>query len=112
MVVLTPSRPPTWSRARVALAFHGSGCNRSVSPQHLQPSPRASQTVLPIVVLAFYLAGAAWLASGVYRAQGNAAQGRRASGLALGVIAVLTHAIVVWRSIVAMPDLAFSAAET
>jgi ABC-type uncharacterized transport system permease subunit len=68
--------------------------------------------VLPIVVFAFYLAGAAWLASGVYRAQGTAAQGRRASGLALGVIAVLTHAVVVWRSIVAMPDFAFSAAET
>ena len=68
--------------------------------------------MLPIVVLAFYLAGAAWLASGVYSTQGNTAHGRRVPGLALGVIAVLTHAVVVWRSIVAMPDFAFSAAET
>jgi ABC-type uncharacterized transport system permease subunit len=68
--------------------------------------------VLPIVVFAFYLAGAAWLASGVYRAQGNPAQGRRISGLAMGAIAVLAHAVVLWRSIFAMPELAFSAAET
>jgi ABC-type uncharacterized transport system permease subunit len=68
--------------------------------------------VLPIVVLAFYLAGAAWLASGVYRAHGNAAQGRRASGLAVSGLAVLIHAVVVWRSIFAMPEFAFSVAET
>jgi ABC-type uncharacterized transport system permease subunit len=69
-------------------------------------------TVLPIVVLAFYLAGAAWLAAGVYRARGDAAVGRRMSGLALGVIAVLAHAVVVWRSIVAKPEFAFTLAET
>jgi ABC-type uncharacterized transport system permease subunit len=68
--------------------------------------------VLPIVVLAFYLAGAAWLASGVYQAQGNAAVGRRVSGLTLGLIAVLAHAVVVWRSIVAKPEFAFTLAET
>jgi ABC-type uncharacterized transport system permease subunit len=68
--------------------------------------------VLPIVVLAFYLAGAAWLASGVYRAQRNAAVGHRVSGLTLGVIAVLAHAAVVWRSIVAKPEFAFTLAET
>jgi ABC-type uncharacterized transport system permease subunit len=68
--------------------------------------------VLPIVVLAFYLAGAAWLAAGVYRAQGNVAMGRRISGLTLGVIAVLAHAVVVWRSIIAKPEFAFTLAET
>lgn len=68
--------------------------------------------MLPIVVLAFYLAGAAWLASGVYRAQGNAAVSRRIPGLALGVVAVLVHALVVWRSIEAKPEFAFTLAET
>lgn len=68
--------------------------------------------MLPILVLAFYLAGAAWLASGVYHAQGNAAIGRRVSGLALGIIAVLVHAVVVWRSIIAKPEFAFTLAET
>jgi ABC-type uncharacterized transport system permease subunit len=68
--------------------------------------------VLPILVLAFYLAGAGWLAAGVYRAQGNTAVGRRLSGLTLGVIAVLVHAVVVWRSIVAKPEFAFTLAET
>ena len=68
--------------------------------------------MLPLIVLAFYLAGAAWLASGFYRTQGNAAHGRRVSGLALGLIAVVAHGVVVWRSIVSKPDFAFSATET
>jgi ABC-type uncharacterized transport system permease subunit len=79
--------------------------------------------VLPIVVLALYLAGAAWLASGIYRAQGTGpssapSNGMRNSlarsvpGLALGVVAVLIHAVVVWRSIEAKPEFAFTLAET
>jgi ABC-type uncharacterized transport system permease subunit len=68
--------------------------------------------VLSIVVLACYLACAAWLASSVYRADENAARGRRIAGLALGTLAVALHAILLWRHIFAMPELTLTAAET
>jgi ABC-type uncharacterized transport system permease subunit len=68
--------------------------------------------VLSIVVLACYLACAAWLASSVYRAEENAARGRRVAALALGVIAVILHAALLWRSVFAKPTLSFTIAET
>jgi ABC-type uncharacterized transport system permease subunit len=68
--------------------------------------------VLSIVVLACYLACASWLASSVYRADENAARGRRVAGQALGVIAVVLHAVLLWRSVFAKPTLAFTVAET
>ena len=68
--------------------------------------------MLSIVVLACYLACAAWLASSVYRADENAARGRRIAGLALGAIAVTLHASLLWRSVFAKPELAFTIAET
>lgn len=68
--------------------------------------------MLSVVVLACYLACAAWLASSVYRAGEHAAHGRRIAGLALGLIAVVLHAILLWRGLFSRPVLAFSIAET
>jgi ABC-type uncharacterized transport system permease subunit len=68
--------------------------------------------VLSVVVLACYLACAAWLASSVYRAGDHAAHGRRVAGLALGVIALVLHAILLWRGLYSRPVLSFTIAET
>jgi ABC-type uncharacterized transport system permease subunit len=68
--------------------------------------------VLSVIVLACYLACAAWLASSMYRADGNAARGQRVAGLALGTLAVAAHAILLWRALFAGADLAFTTAET
>ena len=68
--------------------------------------------MLSIVVLACYLAGAAWLASSVYRAEDYAAHGRRVAGVALGVAAVIAHATLLWYAVFAKPELAFTMAET
>jgi ABC-type uncharacterized transport system permease subunit len=68
--------------------------------------------VLSAIVLACYLACAAWLASSVYRAGEHAAHGRRVAGLALGVIALVLHAILLWRVLFDRPVLAFTIAET
>jgi ABC-type uncharacterized transport system permease subunit len=68
--------------------------------------------VLSIVVLACYLACAAWLASSAYRAADSAAHGRRIAGLALGAIAIVLHAVLLWRSVFSKPSLSFGVAET
>lgn len=68
--------------------------------------------MLPTVVLACYLACAAWLASSVYRADDNAARGRRVAGQALGVMAVALHAVLLWRGLFGADTLTFTAAET
>jgi ABC-type uncharacterized transport system permease subunit len=68
--------------------------------------------VLSIVVFACYLACAAWLASSVYRPDHHTASGRRVAGLALGTVAVLLHAVLLWQSVFAKPALAFTIAET
>ena len=68
--------------------------------------------MLSIVVLACYLACAAWLGSSVYRAEGHAATGRRVTGLTLGALAVVTHGVLLWQALFAKPTLAFSVAES
>jgi ABC-type uncharacterized transport system permease subunit len=68
--------------------------------------------VLSVIVLACYLACAAWLASSVYRAEHYAAHGRRIAGLALGTIALVLHGALLWRGVFAKPTLAFTATET
>ena len=68
--------------------------------------------MLSVVVLACYLACAAWLASSVYRAGEHAAHGRRVAGLALGVIALVLHAILLWQGLFSRPVLSFTIAET
>jgi ABC-type uncharacterized transport system permease subunit len=68
--------------------------------------------VFSVVVLACYLACAAWLASSVYRAGEHAAHGRRIAGIALGLIALVLHAILLWRGLFARPVVSFSIAET
>ena len=68
--------------------------------------------MLSIVVLACYLASAAWLASSVYRPDDNAAHGRRVTGLALGVIAIVLHAVLLRQSLFAKPTISFTIAET
>jgi ABC-type uncharacterized transport system permease subunit len=68
--------------------------------------------VLSIVVLACYLACAAWLASSVYRADEDSARGRRVAGQGLGVVAVALHAVLLWQGIFAKPTLSFTVAET
>ncbi len=65
-----------------------------------------------VVVLACYLASAAWLASSVYRAGDHAAHGRRIAGIALGLIALVLHAILLWRGLFSRPVLSFTIAET
>jgi ABC-type uncharacterized transport system permease subunit len=68
--------------------------------------------VFSVVVLACYLACAAWLASSVYRAGEHAAHGRRIAGLALGVIALVLHAVLLWRGLFSREVLSFTIAET
>lgn len=68
--------------------------------------------MLSIVVLACYLACAAWLGSSVYRADENAARGRRIAGQGLGAVAIVLHAVLLWQSVFSKPTLAFTAAET
>lgn len=68
--------------------------------------------MLPVVVLACYLASAAWLASSVYRAEGPSAHGRRVAGLALGVLALAFHGALLWQGLFAKPTLTFTIAET
>ncbi len=68
--------------------------------------------MLSIVVLACYLACAAWLASSVYHAQEHWAHGRRIAGLALGVIALVLHAVLIWRGLFAHGAPSFTIAET
>ena len=68
--------------------------------------------MLSVVVLACYLACAAWLASSVYRAGEHAAHGRRIAGVALGLIALVLHAVLLWRGLFSRPVLSFSIAET
>lgn len=67
--------------------------------------------MLPIVVLACYLASAVWLASSAYRAGDSAARGSRAAGLALGVVALIAHAFLLQRSVFAQQALSFGVAE-
>ncbi|RPH53650.1 MAG: hypothetical protein EHM84_03430, partial [Lysobacterales bacterium] len=80
----------------------------SLSPARVSLTP----SVLSIVVLACYLACAAWLASSAYRAANSSAHGRRIAGLALGAIAIVLHAVLLWRSVFAKPSLSFDVAET
>lgn len=68
--------------------------------------------MLSVIVLACYLACAAWLASSVYRAERATARGQRVAGLTLGAIALVTHAVLLWYSLLANPREALSIAET
>jgi ABC-type uncharacterized transport system permease subunit len=68
--------------------------------------------VLSTLVFAFYIAAASWLASSVYRAEGPAARGRRAAGLALSVIAVGLHAVLLWTALFSRPVIIFTTTET
>jgi len=68
--------------------------------------------VLAILVLACYLACAAWLGSSAYRAADPAAHGQRVAGFALGTVAVVLHAALLWTSVFARPELALTLAET
>ena len=68
--------------------------------------------MLPIVVFACYLACAVWLALSAYRPEDHSASGRRVAGLALGAVASLSHAVLLWQSVFAKPELAFTTAET
>jgi ABC-type uncharacterized transport system permease subunit len=67
--------------------------------------------VLPIVVLACYCAGALWLGSSVYRAQNHAARGRYIAGIALGVFAIILHALLLWADVLGRPALSFTIPE-
>jgi ABC-type uncharacterized transport system permease subunit len=68
--------------------------------------------VLSIVILACYLAAALWLFAGAQRASADLVRGRRVAGLALGIIALVTHAFVLWQGITGKPGFAMSVAET
>lgn len=68
--------------------------------------------MLSIVVLACYLASAAWLASSVYRAERSSAHGQRVAGLTLGLLGIVAHAVLLWSALSSKPTFAFSIAET
>jgi ABC-type uncharacterized transport system permease subunit len=48
----------------------------------------------------------------VYRASEHAAHGRRIAGIALGLIALVLHAVLLWRGLFDRPVLSFTIAET
>jgi ABC-type uncharacterized transport system permease subunit len=66
--------------------------------------------VLPLVVLACYLACAAWLAWSAYRTSGHQARGRHV-GLGVGFIALVLHAVLLRKSVFAASGLAMSTGE-
>lgn len=68
--------------------------------------------MLSAVVLACYLACAAWLASSAYRAEEYAARGRRVAALALGAGAVLLHAALLRQGLFSKAAISFTVAET
>lgn len=68
--------------------------------------------MLSIVILACYLAAALWLIAGAQPASADLARGRRVAGIALAVIALATHAFLLWRGLAAKPGFAMSIAET
>jgi ABC-type uncharacterized transport system permease subunit len=68
--------------------------------------------VLAIVVLACYLAAALWLGTSAQRASAETSRGRRIAGIALGCIAVITHAVLLWQTLNVNPNLALNAMET
>ena len=68
--------------------------------------------MLSVIVLACYLACAAWLASSAYRVESTAARGQRIAGLTLGTLAVVAHVALLRSAIFSRPNMAFSIAET
>lgn len=69
--------------------------------------------MLAVFALACYLASAIWLASSAYRSEGANARGRRVAGLTLGVVAVITHVVLLWEAFFDRDAaLAFTIAET
>jgi ABC-type uncharacterized transport system permease subunit len=73
---------------------------------------REKHIVLSIVILACYLAAALWLIAGAQPASAELARGRRVAGVALAIIALCTHAFVLWQGITGKPGFAMSIAET
>jgi ABC-type uncharacterized transport system permease subunit len=73
---------------------------------------RENYLVLSIVILACYLAAALWLIAGAQPASVELARGRRVAGVALAIIALCTHAFVLWQGITGKPGFAMSIAET
>lgn len=67
--------------------------------------------MFPVAVLASYLASAAWLVSSVYRADERVARQRHRWGVALGTVAVVLHAVLLWTQVLSRSDLAPSLAE-
>lgn len=69
-------------------------------------------SVLSIVVLACYLACAAWLAASALRPDVQRAASRRVAGLALGATALILHAALLHQGLFAKPTISFTATET
>lgn len=67
--------------------------------------------MLPIIVLACYLACAVWLGSGAYHAAADSVRGRHFGGLGLGLVALGLHAVLLRTSVFAGRGLALSTAE-
>lgn len=68
--------------------------------------------MLSVIVLACYLACAAWLASSAYRAEDPAAHGRRVAALALGIVALTLHAELLRQGLYSRTAISFTIAET
>lgn len=68
--------------------------------------------MLALVILASYLAAAAWLVASVYDAAPRRAHAQRIVGLALNCVALALHGVVLWRGVAAKPAFALTIAET
>ncbi|WP_066919257.1 cytochrome C assembly family protein [Steroidobacter denitrificans] len=68
--------------------------------------------MLSIVVLACYLACAAWLVSSAFHPDAPRAGGRRVAGLALGATALILHAVLLRQGLFAKPAISFTTTET
>nr|MBO2489489.1 hypothetical protein [Gammaproteobacteria bacterium] len=72
---------------------------------------RLDRSVLSVLVLAAYFASALWLVSSVHRAQDHAARGRRIAGVALGTLAAVAHATLLWHGLSSKPSWSLTVAE-
>jgi len=69
-------------------------------------------SVLSIVVLACYLACAAWLVSSAFNPDEHRASSWRVAGLALGTAALILHAVLLRQGVFAKPTISFTTTET
>lgn len=73
---------------------------------------RLPWSVHSVIVLACYVASAAWLASSAWRIEHEAARGHRVAALAVGLLALVLHASLLWQALYSRGGISFTIAET